>query len=298
MKTASSSSTRSSRALRPSPRSPWTGRGARRGRQARRFPPGAEQQLVVAAKVGGESERQRLIDAFTPAIAGVARIYWRTASVDRAELMQEGVVGLLRALQRYDVELGIPFWAYASWWVRQAMQQLVSELSRPLVLSDRALRQLARIKEARRRFEQSTKREPTASELARIVGLPTTQVESLICTERTSRGLDEPAGADEGDRTSVGDLLADPPAEDAFDRVPQQVLASQLPRLLDRLTARERQVVCWRYGIGQEEKTLREIAPMMGVSAERVRQIERDSLIKLHAAVFEPHEGVELRRTA
>jgi RNA polymerase primary sigma factor len=66
-------------------------------------------------------------------------------------LMQEGVVGLLRALQRYDPERGVPFWAYAAWWVRQAMQQVVSELSRPLVLSDRALRQLARVKAAQRR---------------------------------------------------------------------------------------------------------------------------------------------------
>jgi RNA polymerase primary sigma factor len=240
---------------------------------------------VLAAKDGGQAERQQLIDAFTPSMSAIARMYWRTASVDRGELMQEGVVGLLRALERYDAELGIPFWAYASWWVRQAMQQLVSELSRPLVLSDRALRQLARVKEARRRFEQSNKREPNSGELASIVGLPRVQIESLICTERTSRGLDEPTGGGVGDGATFGELLSDPPAEEAYDLVPQRVLAAELPRLLAQLTDRERNVICARYGIGQPQKTLREVAPILGVSAERVRQIEQDSLAKLNAAV-------------
>jgi hypothetical protein len=80
----------------------------------------------------------------------------------------------------YKVELGIPFWAYATWWVRQAMQQAVSELSRPLVLSDRALRQLARVKKAQRALEQSEGRTATCQDLAQAVGLPRSQVESLI----------------------------------------------------------------------------------------------------------------------
>src|SRR5260370_24993107 len=109
--------------------------------------------------------------------------------------MEEGVVGVLRALERFDPDLGTPFWAYGSWWVRQSMQQVVSELSRPIVLSDRALRQLARIKTAQRQFEQAGKREATSAELAAIVGLPRSQVESLLQTERTARGLDEPAGS-------------------------------------------------------------------------------------------------------
>jgi RNA polymerase sigma factor (sigma-70 family) len=197
-------------------------------------------------------------------------------------------VGLLRALERYDAELGIPFWSYATWWVRQAMQQLVSQMSRPLVLSDRALRQLARIKDAQRRFQQRWRREATMGELAEMVGLPRTQIESLICTERTPRGLDEPAGGEAGSGLTVGDLLADPPAEEPYARVPQRVLAEELPHLLGHLTERERTVICRRFGIGQPEETLREVAPRLGVSAERVRQIEQESLAKLNTLVDQP----------
>jgi RNA polymerase sigma factor (sigma-70 family) len=164
------------------------------------------------------------------------------------------------------------------------MQQVVSELSRPIVLSDRALRQLARIKDAQRRFGQTWRREATSAELSAIVGLPRSQVESLLWTERTARGLDEPAGAEAADGTTVGERLADPPAQDAYDRVPQQVLAAQIPGLLEYLTDRERTVICSRYGLGRGQQTLREIAPNLGVSAERVRQIEQESLAKLYAA--------------
>ena len=272
---------------------PWW-RTPRRGGTPRRCPPqdrdrrgdpAGELALVARAQRGGPLEREALVNAYQPLIASAANAYRRSTSVARDELMQEGIVGLLRALERYEPDRGVPFWAYAAWWVRQAMQQVVSELSRPMVLSDRALRQLARIKETQRRFEQARRREATTAELSRIVGLPQSQVEKLLCTERTARGLDEPTGAEAGDGATVGELLADPPAREAYERVPQQVLAAQVPALLGHLSDRERTVVCSRYGLGQREQTLREIAPRLGVSAERVRQIEQDSLTKLHAVV-------------
>ncbi|HEY1507394.1 MAG TPA: sigma factor-like helix-turn-helix DNA-binding protein, partial [Solirubrobacteraceae bacterium] len=96
--------------------------------------------------------------------------------------------------------------------------------------------------------------------------------------------LDEPAGAEACDGTTVGDLVADVPAQEAYDRVPEQVLAAGIPGLLGCLTDRERTVICRRYGLGRRAQTLREVAPVLGVSAERVRQIEQESLAKLHAA--------------
>jgi RNA polymerase sigma factor (sigma-70 family) len=266
---------------------------ARRAAHRGRLPPDLEHAVVVAAQRGGQRERQQLIDVFVPSIASIARLYRRSSTIDWTELMQEGVVGLLRALERYDSELGVPFWAYASWWVRQAMQQLVSELCRPLVLSDRALRQLARIKDAQRLLEQTRGREPTCHDVAAVVGLPRPQVESLIRTERTSRGLDEPIGSDAREGTTVGELLADPSSEQPFEDATYRVLAAQLPWLLAQLTERERTVICSRFGIGQQQQTLREVAWVLGVSAERVRQIEQDSLAKLHSAASS--EQVEAR---
>jgi DNA-directed RNA polymerase sigma subunit (sigma70/sigma32) len=103
--------------------------------------------------------------------------------MQRVELLQEGVVGLLRALERYDVRHEAPFWAYAAFWVRQAMQQLVAELTRPAVLSDRALRQLARIKDAQQRALQESGRQPRRAELVARTGLTGDQVDSLLAVE-------------------------------------------------------------------------------------------------------------------
>jgi DNA-directed RNA polymerase sigma subunit (sigma70/sigma32) len=246
---------------------------------------------VLAAKAGGDAERKALIDAFVPLIASVARIYRGWTRIDRSELMQDGIVGLLRALERYDPQLGTPFWIYASWWVRQAMQQLVSELGRPIVLSDRALRKLARIKDAQREHLQLHGRELTAAELAEAIGLPRAQIERLMSAERKPRALEEPVGGDHDVGTTLGELLEDVRAEEAFERIPQRLATAELPALLAVLDERERTIVRARFGLGGKERTLRELGEQLGVSAERVRQIEEASLDKLRSAAGAAHIG-------
>jgi RNA polymerase primary sigma factor len=254
------------------------------------LPLALERELVLAARAGDEEARDALIDAFMPLVASVARIYRGSTAVDRGELMQDGVVGLLRALRRYDPALETPFWAYASWWVRQAMQQLVSELTRPVVLSDRAIRALARLKDARRAHLQACGREPTLTELAAATGLALSQVEDLVVSERSPRGLEEPVNGDDGGGGSAtfGDMLADPLAEEAYERVPLHMQVQQLPALLEGLDDRERLILRCRFGLAGPERTLRELAETLGVSAERVRQIEQRALGKLRTAVDPP----------
>jgi RNA polymerase primary sigma factor len=244
-----------------------------------------ERDLVLAAQAGDGHARVQLIDAFTPLIATVARIYRGSPAVNRTELMQEGVVGLLRALGRYDAARETPFWAYASWWVRQAMQQLVSELGRPVVLSDRALRQLARLRDARCQHLQRCGRDPTSGELATRTGLARTQVENLIVAERCPRGLEEPVHRGEDVVGSFGDLLADPTAEEQYDKVSRRLEVELLPELLDGLDDRERTIVSCRFGLDGPEHTLRELAEVFGISAERVRQVEQRALDKLREAM-------------
>jgi RNA polymerase sigma factor (sigma-70 family) len=201
--------------------------------------------------------------------------------------MQEGVVGLLRALKRYDVEMGTPFWPYATWWVRQAMQKLVAELRRPFVLSDRALRQLARVKDIQRAHLQSDHREPTVAELAQMTGMPVEHVRSLIAAERPPRALEDSIGGGD-DAGTVGDFVADPRAEDAFDRVVTQIASESLRDLPGDLCERERMIVSARYGIGRPPQTLRQLAHELGISAERVRQIEEGALATLHDVIAAP----------
>jgi RNA polymerase primary sigma factor len=244
-----------------------------------------ERQLVLAAAAGDRAAVAHLVEAFLPAISGVARLYRNTAAVERAELLQEGVVGLLRALKRYDPSLGTPFWAYASWWVRQAMQQLVAEVARPTALSDRALRGLARLKEARREFLVTRGREPSLDELAAASGQSRDKVESLLAVERTPRGLQEPVSTDEGTSATLGELLPDPLAEHEYESVIERLEIEHVRDLTAGLGERERTILCEHYGLGRPARTLREIGEDLGVSAERVRQIEERTLAGLRATV-------------
>jgi RNA polymerase sigma factor (sigma-70 family) len=170
---------------------------------------------------------------------------------------------------------------YASWWVRQAMQQLVSELGRPIVMSDRALRKIARIKDAQREHLQRYGREPSLSAIAKTIGLPRAQVESLMAAERSPRSLEEPVGGDHDAGITLGELLDDRRASEAFDRIPREIELEQLPRVLAILNERERTIICARFGLEGPESTLGELGEQLGISAERVRQIEEVSLAKL-----------------
>jgi RNA polymerase primary sigma factor len=253
-----------------------------------RLSPEIERGLVMAAAGGDVRAREELVEAFLPLIGSVARSYRSTVGVDRGELMQEGVVGLLRALERFDSRLGTPFWAYASWWVRQAMQQLVAEVRRPMVLSDRALRQLARVKDAYREHLQAEGCEPTVEELSSATGLAPEQVQRLTAVDRTPRAFEEPLPGGEDSGGTLGDLVADPSGEDAYDGVVGRVASEQVRRLPASLGEREHAILRARYGLGRPTQTLREIADGLGLSAERVRQIEERALLRLREAAAFP----------
>jgi RNA polymerase sigma factor (sigma-70 family) len=252
----------------------------------RRLTEAEEHRLVRAAKSGDHAARAQLVDAFMPLISTTARTY-RSGEVQRVELLQEGVVGLLRALERFEPERGIPFWGYATWWVRQAMQQLVAELTRPVVLSDRALRHLARLKQAHHDAVRRSGREPTRDELARDSGLSADQVDDLLATERAPRSLEEPAGGTDDDIGTFGELIADPLSEDAYELVLAAIEVEELHALLAGLSDRERAVLRARYGLdeGGDELSLRTVGDRLGLSGERVRQIERRAMSKLTAGL-------------
>jgi RNA polymerase primary sigma factor len=249
----------------------------------RRLSTGAERRLVVSGQGGDRRAREELVEAFLPLIAGIARVYRGSETITRVELMQEGVVGLLRALERYDPEQGVPFWGYASWWVRQAMQQLIAELTRPIVLSDRSLRQLAALKRAHHSYLTEHGHEPTAGQLANRTGFSQAQVEDLVAMDRVPRSIDEPIRGDDGELGAFGELLADPLAEDAYEQLLDHSEIEQVRALLGSLNDRERMILRARYGLDSPELSLRDLGEQIGVSGERVRQIEERALGKLRS---------------
>jgi RNA polymerase primary sigma factor len=161
------------------------------------------------------------------------------------------------------------------------MQQLVSELTGPVVLSDRALRHLARLKEAHGEALRAGGREPTRAQLAERSGLSGEQVDDLLAFQRAPRSLDEQVEGDDGAVGTFGELIADPLAEDAYERVLAAIEVEELRTMLSRLSGREQEILRARY---DDEETLAEVGRRLGVSAERVRQLERHALAKLEAA--------------
>jgi RNA polymerase sigma factor (sigma-70 family) len=240
--------------------------------------------LVVRAQAGDRAAREQLIDRLLPLVSGIARRY-RTEGLEQTDLIQEGIVGLLRALGRYEPERGVPFAAYATWWIRQSLQDARSDFIRPFRLPPKALRQLSQLKSEHQRIYQSERRSASVGELAERTSIDLDQAKALAVADARVRSLDDPIEAGEGDVGTLGDLLTDPLSADAYEDMIDAIAGEQLKALLARLTDREREVVYARFGFDGEPEKLVDVGERLGISAERVRQIEQRALAKLRHAV-------------
>lgn len=239
--------------------------------------------LVRRAQAGDLAAREQLVDNLLPLVSALARRY-RTEGLEQTDLIQEGIVGLLRALERYDPERGVPFAAFATWWIRHSLQDARSDFIRPFRLPPKALRQLSQLKSEHHRIYQTDHRSASVTELAERTNIDLEQANALAAADARVRSLDETVSGDENEVGSLGDLLEDPLSAAAYEDVVNSVAGKQLRALLSRLTDNERDVVNARFGFDGEPEKLVEIGERLGVSAERVRQIEERALAKLRQA--------------
>jgi RNA polymerase sigma factor (sigma-70 family) len=238
--------------------------------------------LARRAQAGNEAAREELIRRLLPLVHATARRY-RTEGLEQADLLQEGIVGLLRALQRFDPERGVPFAAFATWWIRQSLQEARSDFMRPLRLPPKALRQLSQLKSEHQRIYEDERRSARVGELAERTNIELEQAEALMVADARERSLEEPISLD-AELGTLGDLLEDPLPAAAYEDVVDAVAGEQLRALLSRLTDREREVVRARFGFDAPAEKLSEVGERLGLSAERVRQIEERALAKLRSA--------------
>jgi RNA polymerase primary sigma factor len=239
--------------------------------------------LARRAQTGDSAAREELIRRLLPLVHSTARRY-RTEGLEQADLLQEGIVGLLRALQRFDPDRGVPFAAFATWWIRHSLQEARSDFMRTLRLPPKALRQLSQLKSEHQRLYQGERRSAKIGELADLTNIEVEQAKALLVADARSRSLDEPIENTQGELGTLGDLLEDPLSAAAYEDVVDAVAGEQLRALLSRLTERERKVVEARFGFHAPAEKLSDVGERMGVSAERVRQIEERALAKLRYA--------------
>src|SRR6266516_3046512 len=221
--------------------------------------PGADKdeldELVRRAQSGDLQAREKLIERMLPLVNSIARAY-RTARLEHADLVQEGCVGVLRALQRFDPNRGVPFPAYAAWWVRQALQEWRSDFLRPFRLPPQALSQLQQLQHEHQRIYAEEHRDASVAELAESTAIDRDQVEALRRADAATRSIDEPVAGLDGELGTLGDLLGDPLSSDQYEEVLDSIAGRQLRALLGHLTEREREIVDARFGFERPAERL------------------------------------------